>query len=82
MANHKDPLETILHGGVPIYHLWFLVDLVVMTLVAALAFALPEAVVDRARRRLPESGTVPGVLLALTALWFVTMTMARLTGIA
>ena len=82
VANDKDPVEAILHGGVPIYHLWFLVDLVVMTLVAALAFALPEAVVERVRRRLPESGTVPGVLLALTALWFVSITMARLTGVA
>jgi len=82
VANHKDPVETVLHGGVPIYHLWFLVDLVVMTLVAALAFALPEAVVERVRRRLPESGTVPGVLLALTAVWFACVTVARLTGLA
>ena len=82
VANHKDPVETILHGGVPIYHLWFLVDLVVMTLVAALAFALPDAVVERVRRRLPESGTVPGVLLALTAVWFACVTVARLTGLA
>ena len=82
VANQKDPVETILRGGVPIYHLWFLVDLVVMTLVAALAFALPEALVERVRRRLPESGTVPGVLLMLTALWFVSYTAARLTGMA
>jgi len=82
VANQKDPVETILRGGVPIYHLWFLVDLVVMTLVAALAFALPEALVERVRRRLPESGTVPGVLLMLTALWFVSYTAARLTGLA
>ncbi len=82
VANHKDPVETILHGGVSIHHLWFLIDLVVMTLVTWLAFAVPARVVEGMRRRLPAAGTVTGVLLALTALWFVCMSMARLSGLA
>ena len=80
VAHDKDPVQAILTGGVPIYHLWFLVDLVVLTLVAALAFALPDRMVERVRQRLPDVGTVPGVLLALTAIWFVSISLARLTG--
>jgi glucan biosynthesis protein C len=81
-AHGQDPVQAIVRGGVPVYHLWFLIDLFVMSLVAAIAFAVPEVVVEQVRRSLPEAGNVAGVLLMLTALWFVTVSLARLTGLA
>jgi glucans biosynthesis protein C len=80
--NHKDPVQALLTGGVPAYHLWFLFDLAILTCVVALVFVLPAPLVEKAAWKVPRSFSVPGILLVLTLLSFGTIGLARLTGVA
>lgn len=81
VAFHKDPVEVI-RAGVPVYHLWFLVDLVVFSAVGAAAMLLPRTPLIRAGGALPGRPTVVGVLLGLTLVSSLTFLAARASGIA
>lgn len=74
-------MRTALGNGIPLYHLWFLFDLIIFTGVAALV--LPW--VDRtgsARWRFLDAAPVIGVIAMAAGLSFVVNTATRATGIA
>ncbi len=82
VAHGKDPVDSVLHHRVPIGHLWFLLDLAIMTGVAALALWVPPRLVYKFMELVPRGMTVAGVLLALTAISTLTFLAARATGFA
>ncbi len=81
LATHSDPVEAV-GDGIGIWHLWFLLDLVIMTLVAAavMPITVPAAggLIERTLARL----TVPRLLLGLTLFSAVTFLFARASGVA
>lgn len=80
-ATGASPVEAI-RDGVPVHHLWFLVDLTVLTLVAATSMLVPTRRLRRLGGPLHRHLTVPQLLLGLTFLSTVTILAARATGVA
>jgi glucans biosynthesis protein C len=78
-ANERNMVAALL-DGVPLYHLWFLVDLVIFTLVGSVAFPMLKRITRRASYS--RWLTIPVLMLCLPVASYVVNVAARATGLA
>lgn len=78
-ANERDVVAALL-DGVPLYHLWFLVDLVIFTLVGSAAVPVLKKVSTRVNRS--RWLTIPVLMLSLSVATYALNAASRATGLA
>lgn len=80
LREHRDPVMAVL-DGVPVGHLWFLVDLAIISLIAFVPLQVAHAPLRRVARSLNGALPVPALLLILTVCETLSVLGARATGV-
>ena len=80
LAEHRNPVAAVL-DGVPVGHLWFLVDLAIISLIAFVPLLAGVEPLRRAARNVTEAIPVPSLLLILTVCESLAVLSARATGV-
>ena len=80
LKEHRSPVSAVL-DGVPVGHLWFLVDLAIISLLAFGPLLMGREPLRRAAREMTDALPVPTLLLILTVCETLAVLSARATGV-